>query len=334
MTDTTLLKLPYIEAGQAQKHVTHNEALRMLDAVIQISVRDANRTAPPASPASGDRHVVASGASGAWAGKAHAIAAWQDGAWMFLTPNTGWCVWSIADDAMRVFNGGAWRDIRTLAIDNASHVGINTSADSYNRLAVRSNAGLFAAVNSADGGNGNLQLQLSRENSTKTASIYFSSNYSGRAEFGLIGSDAFTLKVSPDGSSWTEGFNIDAATGRLGVLRGLSLSGVIAPAQLTADQNDFSPAGLSGAAVLQLSSGAARIVTGLAGGAEGRIVSVINVGSQTITLNSESASSGAANRFSFSANLRMAGKQSLLLRYDGTAQRWHCLAAAPGVALV
>ena len=76
MTDTTNLKLPYIEAAQAQKHVTHNEALRILDAAIQISVLDSNRTARPSSPASGARHVIAAGATGAWAGKDRAIAAW------------------------------------------------------------------------------------------------------------------------------------------------------------------------------------------------------------------------------------------------------------------
>ena len=47
---TTQLLLPYILAAQAQKHVTHNEALRLLDAMVQLSVLDRNRTAPPSSP--------------------------------------------------------------------------------------------------------------------------------------------------------------------------------------------------------------------------------------------------------------------------------------------
>ena len=61
MTDTPNLGLPFIEGSQAQKHVTHNEALRILDAAIQIAVLDLTRTAPPSSPAEGERHVVASG---------------------------------------------------------------------------------------------------------------------------------------------------------------------------------------------------------------------------------------------------------------------------------
>src|SRR3981189_2825815 len=81
MTDTPNLGLPFIEGSRAQKHVTHNEALRILDAAIQIAVLDLTRTAPPSSPAEGQRHVVASGATGAWAGHVNAIATWQDGAW-------------------------------------------------------------------------------------------------------------------------------------------------------------------------------------------------------------------------------------------------------------
>ena len=55
---TTHLLLPYILAAQAQKHVTHNEALRLLDGLVQLSVLDRDLTAPPGSPADGDRYIV------------------------------------------------------------------------------------------------------------------------------------------------------------------------------------------------------------------------------------------------------------------------------------
>jgi hypothetical protein len=35
---------------------------------VQLAVLDRHLTAPPASPADGDRYIVASGAAGAWAG--------------------------------------------------------------------------------------------------------------------------------------------------------------------------------------------------------------------------------------------------------------------------
>ena len=105
---TTHLLLPYILASQAQKHVTHNEALRLLDAMVQLSVLDQTRTAPPVSPADGDRHIVASGATGLWAGWDLNIAFWVDGVWMRLVPRPGWLAWIAAEQAFVVWNGSAW----------------------------------------------------------------------------------------------------------------------------------------------------------------------------------------------------------------------------------
>jgi hypothetical protein len=331
MTDTPNLGLPFIEGGQAQKHVTHNEALRILDAAIQISVLDVSHTSPPSSPAEGERHVVAAGATGAWAGHVNAIATWQDGAWAHLVPHVGWCVWSVADDVMFVFDGAHWRDLRNLAVDNLPRLGVNTTASSPNLFSVKSNAALLAAINIADGGSGDARLQISKESAAKTASVFFSDAFSGRAEFGLAGSDAFKLKVSPDGSSWVDAFSIDQTSGNLTLPRGLVLSGVIAPAQITANQNDYNPAGIASAAVIQLSSDASRSVSGLAGGAEGRILCLINVGTQPLVLLDQSTASAAANRFAFGSDLTMPAKQAAMLRYDGTASRWQAIAGAAGL---
>jgi hypothetical protein len=234
---------------------------------------------------------------------------------------------------MFVFDGTLWRDLRDLPVtlDNAVHVGINTTASSPNLLSVKSNAALLTATPVAGGGSGDARLQISKESAAKTASVFFSDAFSGRAEFGLVGSDAFKLKVSADGSSWVEAFNIDQTTGNLALPRGFALSGVISPPQITANQNDYNPTGAATASVLQLSSDASRTVTGLAGGAEGRVVSFINIGSQPIVLSDESTSSSAANRFALGANLTISAKQAAMLRYDGTATRWRLLAGATGL---
>ena len=62
---TTNLLLPFLSAGQAQKHVTVNESLRMLDGIVQLAVKDANLADPPASPSDGDRYIVPAAATGA-----------------------------------------------------------------------------------------------------------------------------------------------------------------------------------------------------------------------------------------------------------------------------
>ncbi len=280
MTDTVNLGLPFIEGSQAQKHVTHNEALRILDATIHIGVLDTTRVSPPAAPVEGERHVVAAGATGVWAGQTNTIATYEDGSWRFLTPKLGWCVWSAADNTLFVYDGSSWRNLHDLPtiLDNAVHVGINSSASSPNLLTVRSNAALFNSISAGGGGTGDMRIQISKESNAKTASIVFSDAFSGRAEFGLIGSDAFRLKVSPDGSSFVDGFIIDQSSGNLTLPRGLALTGIISPPQITVNQNDYAPAGFAAASVLRLSTDANRNITGLAGGSDGRLIYIYNAG--------------------------------------------------------
>ncbi len=104
------LGLPLIHAGQAQKEVAHNEALSLLDMLVQAAVESADAAAPPASPAVGQCWIVDSGASGAWAGKSGMIAGWTAGGWRFAAPVEGIRVW-VADRGHAVgFDGGIWVD--------------------------------------------------------------------------------------------------------------------------------------------------------------------------------------------------------------------------------
>ena len=102
---TAHLALPFIMAAQAQKHVTHNEALRILDGLVQLSVLDRDLAAPPASPADGDRYIVGSGATGDWAGWDLNVALWTDGAWLRLPPRTGWRAWVEDEGLLLVYDG-------------------------------------------------------------------------------------------------------------------------------------------------------------------------------------------------------------------------------------
>lgn len=146
MSDTTTnLGLPYLMAAQAQKQVTHNEALRRLDALVQLSVLDRDRTAPPASPADGDRHLVASGATGLWAGWDLNIAFWADGAWIRLVPRTGWLVWVAADQTFLLWQGSSWFPIGIAQQVSANMFGLFNEADP-SRKASFDLSGLTAGV--------------------------------------------------------------------------------------------------------------------------------------------------------------------------------------------
>jgi hypothetical protein len=212
MSDTTHLSLPLLAADQAQKHVTHNEALVLLDHVIHLAVISRAIATPPGAPAEGDRYLIAASATGDWAGHDGELAFYQDGVWRFVEPKSGWRLWSIAEERFFVFDGTLWRDLQNL--DELALLGINTSADAANKLAVRSNAVLLTALAAGDGGNGDMQAKLNKETAGDTASLLYQTGFSGRAELGLSGDDDFHLKVSPDGSAWTEALVIDRTTGR------------------------------------------------------------------------------------------------------------------------
>ncbi|MFN3315094.1 MAG: DUF2793 domain-containing protein, partial [Hyphomonas sp.] len=47
------LNLPFIQQAQAQKHVTHNEAIERLDLLVQLVVEGFGATTPPVDPQEG-----------------------------------------------------------------------------------------------------------------------------------------------------------------------------------------------------------------------------------------------------------------------------------------
>jgi hypothetical protein len=89
--------------------------LRALDALLNCSVISRTTTAPPGSPANGDRYIVPAGATGTWAGQTDKIASWTTadptapaGKWEFWTPKVGFRAYSQADSALYVYDGTSW----------------------------------------------------------------------------------------------------------------------------------------------------------------------------------------------------------------------------------
>jgi hypothetical protein len=199
MANSTHLDMPFIEAAQAQKHVTHNAALQVLDAVVMLSVLDRDLTTPPGSPSDGDRYLVAASAAGDWSGQDGKVAVWQDGVWTFHTPREGWLAWIADEDIFLIFNGAGWTGGAT---QNALLLGVNTTADATNRLAVASSAVLFNHAGDS------VQVKLNRSGSGDNASFLFQTGFSGRAEIGCVGNDDFAFKTSPDGSTFHTGLTL------------------------------------------------------------------------------------------------------------------------------
>ena len=205
MDQTPNLLLPYILAAQSQKHVTHNEWLRALDNVVQLTVLDRNLATPPGAPAEGHRYIVAASPTGAWAGHTNQIAAFVDGAWLFYVPIEGWIAWIADENIALAYDGAVWvtlsggvsahsglsgllnddhpqyltngrGDARYTPLNPAT-LGVNATADATNKLTVGSSASLFNHT-----GTGGHQIKINKALATDTASFLFQTGFSGRAE--------------------------------------------------------------------------------------------------------------------------------------------------------
>ena len=218
MTTTPNLDLPYIMASQAQKHVTHNEAIRKLDALVNLVAVSDDLTQPPAGPLDGECYIVAAASIGEWLGHDNEIAAWQDGAWEYYPPSAGWNVFVTALNSFVLWDGAVWIEapVALPPLQNLAELGINTTADSSNRLSISATGTLL----SHDGAGH--RMVINKAGVTDTASMVFQDNWSGRAEMGLSGDDDFHLKVSANGSNWTESIVVDGATGKLSFPAGVA----------------------------------------------------------------------------------------------------------------
>jgi hypothetical protein len=93
MVYTERLALPLLAAGQAQKELTHNEALSLLDLVVAMTAESADVTTPPAVPDLGQCWIVADGGTGAWTDRDRWLAGWTANGWRFLAPFEGMRCW-------------------------------------------------------------------------------------------------------------------------------------------------------------------------------------------------------------------------------------------------
>lgn len=304
MTDTTPnLKLPYILPSQAMKHVTHNEALQILDAAAN-SVVVATLATPPSSPGEGDLFLVDAPASGGWTGKDGRLAFYIDGAWLYIAPKMGWRAWFAEDGRTRIFDGGTWID--PLSAPIVERLGISATPDATNRLAIASDATLFTHAGASH------RMKLNKQASADTASLLFQSNWSGRAEIGLLGNDVMAFKASSDGASWVTGLTM----GGDGIVR-LPARPIVS-ATLGAATYALTIGDLVGVDTPSLLQGGFALGATLAGG-RGKALTVPVAGLYAVSLR---------------ASLQATGAASLALAVNGAASplRWNAGAATSPMA--
>ena len=91
--------LQLLQTGQAQKEITHNEALLRADVLLHAAAQSRSLAAPPGNPGDGLCWIVASGATGDWSYRAGELACAGPGGWRFVSPREGMLVW-VADEGL------------------------------------------------------------------------------------------------------------------------------------------------------------------------------------------------------------------------------------------
>lgn len=308
MATTPHLGITLVEQAQSQKEVTVNQALARIDALLNSGAKSRVVATPPASPTAGDVYIIAASPTGDWTGQAGKLT-YFDAIWRFITPIEGMTLWVNDENLLYSYDGAAWvLSNNPTEFQNLSKLGINTTADTTNKLSVASSAILFNHNGT------NIQTKLNKNSVSDTASFLFQTGFSGRAEFGAIGDDNFTLKISSDGSSWLDALKIIAATGRVAfksLATGISAAGTTqgTATALTASFNEITTVAAGQGVVLPSPEA-------------GEIMLIANQGANA--MNVYPASGHSINNLTTNASISVASNSRKLL-FSTSGSKWYSL---------
>lgn len=111
MSTTPNLNLELVPSNSLQPWVAVNDALQLLDALVQLAVESRTLTVPPTTtePDIGKRWIIAAAATGAWAGHDGEIALCTGAdLWRFIEPKEGFEGWDIGAGERVRYESAAW----------------------------------------------------------------------------------------------------------------------------------------------------------------------------------------------------------------------------------
>ena len=140
---TPRLALPLLFAGQAQKEFTVNEALLRADLALHCTIESELAT-PPASPLAGQAWLVAANPSGAFGGRAAAIAGFSASGWRFIAARPGLRVYDRASASFRHYTDSWQRSVVPATPSGGTTIDQEVRAALGNLLAKLVSAGILA----------------------------------------------------------------------------------------------------------------------------------------------------------------------------------------------
>lgn len=139
---TPRFALPLLFSGQAQKEFYVNEAHALTDALLHAACQG-EAAAPPATPEEGEAWLVASGATGEWAGADGRLASRQAGNWLFTAPSDGMRVFDRSTGQLLLYRGGWQRPTPPAATSGGAVVDTEARAAIAELVTALSEAGIF-----------------------------------------------------------------------------------------------------------------------------------------------------------------------------------------------
>lgn len=129
MTNTVKLNLPHIITAQAQKEVTHNDALNLLDIFTRPTVLEMAKNTPPVSPIAGDCYVVGASPTDEFIGHEQEIACYTSNGWLFAMPFKWLDVVNDTDQIRYVYDGTAWLQYGLIMQDSGEYLRVERLAE-------------------------------------------------------------------------------------------------------------------------------------------------------------------------------------------------------------
>lgn len=130
-----------------------------------------------------------------------------------------------------------------------------------------------------------------------------------------------TENTAPAAGDWLVSENSGGSLGKIDVSR-FPIGGIISPSQITSNQNDYNPTGFAGADIVRISTNALRLITGFVAPSNSKSKQLCNIGTESIVITAQDASSSAANRLDARRDIVIAPNSSIIIWYDSVSSRW------------